>query len=410
MTTKKSTELTVIERAAVALGTSEREANVRELVAQSVTIVEIKNGAARDQAHGALMALRNTRTDITKAGKSARDDANAFSKAVIAEEKRLVSIIEPEETRLLTLRDAWDEAREAEKRAKAEAEARRIALIREHIEDIRTIAVRATGRSAAEIEIEITDLVALLIDVPRFAELTGEAEMARGATLDKLRSLHAAALAQEAEAKRLAEERAELAKLRAEQEERDRIAAASRAEQEEKIRAAREAEDAARREAQRKADDAIRAEREAHEKRMAAERAEMQRQQEEAAAEQRRRQQKIDAEQAAARAELQRQQDELAAQRRAEADAAAAKQREADLAAAKAAREQAEHEAEVRRIRDEADTKIRNAAHLLLNACIAALTECPNLKCASQLRTAIDEAGAEYFLEVPQLEDEDLPF
>ncbi|WP_261316177.1 hypothetical protein [Burkholderia dolosa] len=277
--TTTTTELTVVERAAIALGASERETSLRELVAKSTDMVEIKNAAARDQVHGAAMALRTARTDIQKAGKAARDDANAFSKAVIAKENHLIGIIEPEEKRLLGLRDAWDEARESEKRAKLEAEQRRVAAIREHIDDIRAIAVRVVGMPAARIQGEIEDLEALGITLDRFAELTGEAEAVRGATLDKLHDLHAAAVAQEAEAARLAaerealeRERAELAAQRereeAERAERERVEVAARAEQERVDRERREAEEAERR-----------AEIEAEEARLAEQRAEQERRQ-----------------------------------------------------------------------------------------------------------------------------------
>ncbi|MGG2046739.1 hypothetical protein [Burkholderia gladioli] len=239
-----TTELTVVERAAVSLQSTERETALRELVAKSTDLVEIKNAAAREQVHGAAMALRTARTDIEKAGKVARDDANAFSKAVIAEANRLVAITEPEEKRLLALRQAWDDEREAEKEAKRQAEARRVALIREHIEDIRSIAARAVGRPSAAIAVEIQDLEALGITLDRFQELTGEAEAARDATLDKLRELHAAAMAHEAEEARLAAERDELARQRAELVEQQRQEQEARAERERIDRERREEEDA----------------------------------------------------------------------------------------------------------------------------------------------------------------------
>jgi hypothetical protein len=285
-----TTELTVVERAAVALGTTEREKELRELVARSTDIVEIKNTAGRDQCHGAAMALRTARTSIRKVGKDARDDATKFSKAVIAEEDRLVGMIEPEETRLIALRDAWDEAREAEKRAKAEAEARRVAAIRERIADISAQVTAVAGKSADHIESVIRIVVALSIDVENFSELAGEAEMVRGETLTKLRELLAAAVAQEAEAKRLAEEKERLDRERAAFEEEQRQAAAARAEQERKdaeARAAREAEErvqrekeeAERREQQAREDAERRARIAAEEARLAEERAEMQRRQ-----------------------------------------------------------------------------------------------------------------------------------
>lgn len=285
-----TTELTVIERAAIALGTSERETELRALVAKSTDIVEIKNAAGRDQCHGAAMLLRTARTSIRKVGKDARDDATKLSKAVIAEEDRLVALIEPEETRLLGMRDAWDEAREAEKRAKLEAEQRRVAAIREHIDDIRAIAVRMAGCASYVVAAEIEDLEALSIDLDRFAELTGEAEAVRGVTLDKLRKLHAAARAHEAEQERLAAERDELERQRAalaEQQRqeaearaaREREEAAARAEQERVDRERREAEEAARRAQQEREDTERRAAMAAEEARLAEQRAEQERRQ-----------------------------------------------------------------------------------------------------------------------------------
>ncbi|WP_244104417.1 hypothetical protein [Burkholderia gladioli] len=334
-----TTELTVVERAAVSLQSTERETALRELVSKSTDLVEIKNAAAREQVHGAAMALRTARTDIEKAGKAARDDANAFSKAVIAEANRLVAITEPEEKRLLALRQAWDDEREAEKEAKRQAEARRVALIREHIEDIRSIVARAVGQPSAAIATEIQDLEALGITLDRFQELTGEAEAARDATLDKLRELHAAAVAHEAEQARLAAEREELERQRAaladqQRQEaearaaREREEAAARAEQERIDRERREAEEAARREQQAREDEARRAALAAEEARLAEQRAE-----------QERRQAELD------RAEReQREREEAAAREAREREAAEA--RAAEEEKERAAREQQQRERE----------------------------------------------------------------
>ncbi|MGF6920266.1 hypothetical protein [Paraburkholderia sp. 40] len=114
----ESKELTVPERAAIALGTAEHETKLRDLVAKSASITAIKNKDGREECHSALMVLKTTRTGILRAGKAALEVATEFSRAVIAEERRLVAIAEPEEMRLEDLRDEWDEARAAEKRAK----------------------------------------------------------------------------------------------------------------------------------------------------------------------------------------------------------------------------------------------------------------------------------------------------
>lgn len=313
-TKSETTALTVVERAAVALGSSKLQSELAALAKKSADIVEIKNTAAREQCHSAMMALANTRTSITKTGKTARDDANAFSRAVIAEEKRLIDLIEPEESRLRALRDEWDEAREAEKRAKAEAEAKRIALIREHIADILAIPGKVAGHTSAQLQIDIDDLAALSITLDRFEEFTGDATAARDTTLDKLREMQSAAAAreeeaarikaeQEAEAARLAAEREELARLRAEAAKRDEEAAAARAAEEKRIAAERAEADRIARERLEAEEAELRAERErqaAEAKRLADERAALERQQREAAEAQRREQEQRDAQAAAA--------------------------------------------------------------------------------------------------------------
>ena len=91
---KPTTELTVTARAALALSSEQTRKDLKELVAKSANIREVKNAAGRDECHGAAMALVRARTTITKTGKAAREDAAAFQKAVIAEEKSLIAITE----------------------------------------------------------------------------------------------------------------------------------------------------------------------------------------------------------------------------------------------------------------------------------------------------------------------------
>ena len=146
-----STALTVQERAAVALGAAAHEAKLIEMAKQSTEIVAITNPASYQQAHGARMALKTARVSIEKTGKAAREDATAFSKAIIAEEKRLIGIIEPEETRLQELQANHDAKAEAEKQAKIKAEEERMARVQAAIEDIRSRPLRLTGKPSAPI-------------------------------------------------------------------------------------------------------------------------------------------------------------------------------------------------------------------------------------------------------------------
>lgn len=238
-TNAEQTALTLPERAAVALGSSKTEIELRELVKQSADIIEVTNAAGRDQAHRIGMNLKTARVTIEKTGKTAREDAVAFGKAVIAEEKRLVSIVEEEEARVFGLRDSWDAKIEAERQAKINAEIARTAAIADAIAGIRereTDVIRFC-KTSADVQIAISTLEAIEISEAVYQERRGDAMIAKDETLAAMRKMLASRIeeervaaeakaAAEAEARRLAEERAELARLRAEADERDRLAKA----------------------------------------------------------------------------------------------------------------------------------------------------------------------------------------
>lgn len=173
--------------------------------------------------------------------------------------------------------------------ANAQKERDRVAQITQCITDLHMTAGTMGGKSSADIQAKIAALQEF--DLTEWAdEFIVEAEKARAGAIAALQQLHAGALAQEqtaaAEAARIAQERAELAKLRAEQEERDRQAdliakenaeadAKRRARIAEEERASREkieAEERAARLAREEADRAARKEREAEEAKLKAER------------------------------------------------------------------------------------------------------------------------------------------
>src|SRR5574338_561142 len=137
------TALTVAERAAIAIGAPAYEIALVDLVKESASIVQIKDKIGYQQAHSARMRLKLTRVEIQKRAKDAREDAQAFSKAGIAEEKRLVALVCPEEDRLQGLQDVWDAAREAEKQARIQAEEARVAKHRANIDAIRDTALHS---------------------------------------------------------------------------------------------------------------------------------------------------------------------------------------------------------------------------------------------------------------------------
>lgn len=249
-----STALTVGERAKVALKSDQTERDFRAMLDVSKTITAITNADGRAQCHARLMDYIKARTALDASDKVAREDLIAVNKGIIAERKRLGDIIAAEETRLRELRDAWDAVIAAEKAAKAEAERKRVAAIRERIDWIRLQPGEAVGETSAAIQQRIETLVALPID-GTFAELEKEADGARETALVRLRNAHTKALAHEESERRLAEGRAELDRQREAQEreqatERVRIAEEERAAKARQD-AEREAEEARQREASR---------------------------------------------------------------------------------------------------------------------------------------------------------------
>lgn len=266
----------VKERAIQALGYPDLAATVAELkvlASESADITTITNQAAYGQCHRMEMRLKNVRVDITKKGKAARDDANAYNKAVIEIEKQLIAVTSPEEERLATLKAEWDAARERERQAEIDAENARLARIQAALDDIRALPQEAMGKTSAHALSVLAEAEALKITEAEYQEAFQTAQSALYLSITAIKGIVAERQAAEAEAAKVAAERAELAKLRAEQEaleraESIRVAqelAAARAETERLQAIAREAEN----EARRQTAELERQRREADEKRLA---------------------------------------------------------------------------------------------------------------------------------------------
>lgn len=200
----ESTALTLPQRAAVALGDSANEARLHELAAQSAGILIVNSVAGRTEAHRAGMVLLKARTSIEKAADVAVADAKGFVKAVSTKRVELIAIIQPEEVRVMALRDGWDEDEQARKDLAIQAERARTDAIKALIADIRQAPVAALLLSS--------DKIAALLDGlmenepgDEFAEFIGEALKAHGESMGALDNL-----------KRIAEER-ELAEWEAKQ-------------------------------------------------------------------------------------------------------------------------------------------------------------------------------------------------
>ena len=223
----ENTSLTVVERVQTALTSAKVEAEFRALAEASKSITAITNKASYDELHSARMRLVKARTITTKHGKYVREDAAAFAKGTIAEVNRLLAIIEPEETRLTVIQTEHDTRLKREEEAKAAQEAARIELFQRCMAEIIAKPGTMIGKTSSAIVIVLQDLRAhdvraWALDAAQY----DQAESAKATAVNALEQLHASTLAQEAatkaESDRIAAEREELAKLRAEQAERER--------------------------------------------------------------------------------------------------------------------------------------------------------------------------------------------
>lgn len=204
------------DRAALVLNSTKTEADLRQLAESLKAITVVNSPAGRDQAHAMAMTARSARTTIEKAGKAARDDATKFSKAVIAEEGRLIAIIEPEEMRVKSLRDAWDAAEAARKEAEAQKERDRIAAHQAVIDRIKSMPGLAREARTSAMALQILEKLCA-IDTRGLEEFADAAHAAKIAADEQINDIIEAKQAAEAEQARIkAEQEAEAARLAAE--------------------------------------------------------------------------------------------------------------------------------------------------------------------------------------------------
>jgi colicin import membrane protein len=316
-----------------------------ENVAYDVSTTKGLDIAKKDRAEvrGLRTALEAKRVELKAPALERSRLIDAEAKALTAE---LVALEKPIDDQI----KAEERRKEVEKAAREQAEREAAAKVQARIDAIRALAILPAGTKAAGIAAAIKSLADVDVSLGSFGDRAGEAAQAKTQTAASLDELHAAALAHEAEQVRMAAEREELARLRAEQEardkaERERIAAEQKIEADRLAaeRKAFEKEQAAARAEAKKREDADRARRDeedrkarearaAEDKRLADARAAVE-------AEQRAMRQAAEAKAAAERKAEQDAADAAAALERQRLDRIAAAERE------EAAREQAERAA-----------------------------------------------------------------
>lgn len=188
--------------------------------------VDMPMGMAHAKA--ARKAIRDPRYELEQIRKDAKAPLLALGKRLDSEATRITTALLVLENPIHQQIKNEEERIEREKQERAQAEAVRVAQIRARIDVIRAAPSTVAAKGSEAIQAAVTDYESRAID-ESYAEFREEAATALTTTLLALRSLHDQAKEREAEAERIKAERIELDKLRAEQAERNRIAAAEQA-------------------------------------------------------------------------------------------------------------------------------------------------------------------------------------
>lgn len=200
-------EMAPRDRARSIMKLDDTKAELQALAKESTTIKTADGKDNYDAVHAARMKLKNTRIRIEKVGKDARDDATKFGKEVIAVEKELTAIIEPEEKRLKALQDAADQAEADAKAAALKREQERREAISKRIFAMATAAADVVGETSAGIQAKLDWLRDQDDETFEGADLES-AQLAKRNSLRQLESMLVAAKnaeAQQAEMERQAE-------------------------------------------------------------------------------------------------------------------------------------------------------------------------------------------------------------
>jgi IgA-specific serine endopeptidase len=345
----------------VAAGLAELKARLKDR-AYDLTTVKGNDEARKDR-----LELVRLRTSVEAKRKELKAPVLERSQLIDSEAARIKAEILALETPIDEQIRADEARREQEKQARVEAKRKADAEIRERIEAVRRLVLRAQGKDSGTIEGKLALAMAFAVD-DSFAEFKAEAQSVKVDVVSALQQMHAAALEHEAAARKLAEERAELERQRAELAQREEQERARQAQEQARIAQEQRAE-------AERLEGIARAQRERLEAEERAAQA-LREEQDRVAAAARAEQDRIAAEARAAeqarldeQARVQRQQEEAAAaERAAQAEAAAAEERKQRKLAEDLARVTAELAAAQEAERIAAKTRLEKAAPAMLDA------------------------------------------
>ena len=190
-------------------------------------VYDVRTTPGMEMAKAARKELRDVRINLEDIRKELKAPALKRAKAIDEEAKAITEKIVALESPIAEQIEAEAKREEREKQERIEKEQRRVAEIQTRVNAIRWLPSSMAGRPSESIEKALVELRSRVIG-PDFEEFQREAEMERATAVQTLSTVLAGAQAQESEAEKVAAERAELARLRKEADEREARDAAER--------------------------------------------------------------------------------------------------------------------------------------------------------------------------------------
>lgn len=206
---------------------SKTDAALADLASRYKGVVfDVTTREGMEAARKGRAELRGYRVDLEKVRVEIKAPALERCRLIDAEAKRISAALEALEDPIDSTIKLEEKRKEREAMEAAMAEQRRKDALLARIAEIRQLPSACVGKSSAQLLRALEEATALTTIGPDFGEFRVEAEDALKSALAQMSVMLSGVQAQEAEAERIKAERAELAKLRAadEQRERDRQA------------------------------------------------------------------------------------------------------------------------------------------------------------------------------------------
>lgn len=168
-------------------------------------------------ARAARLELKTLRTSLEAKRKELKAPALSFGEKIDTEAERVKAEIVLLENFIDQQIKADEKRRADEKEEKERIEAARVQTLRDKITSIRACLQRCHGISSERIANGIEQVGKVDVSAEVFAELAGEALLARSETLEAMKALHVTAIAQEAKAAQVETQRLENERIATEQ-------------------------------------------------------------------------------------------------------------------------------------------------------------------------------------------------